>query len=60
MVTLIHWYSYLILLKIVVRYRKLRRYQETHANVSVLLEKPDIPYPLRNSYYEISTAKLQS
>ena len=42
---LIHGYLYLT----VVGHRKLRRSEETQVNVSVLLEKPDITYPSRNS-----------
>ena len=39
LVTLIHGYSYLISLKIVVGYRKLRNFHGTQVNLSVLLEK---------------------
>ena len=39
LVTLIHGYSYLV-----VGYKKLRSFQGTQANLSVLLEKPDITY----------------
>ena len=48
-ITLIHGYSYLNSLEIAVGYRKLRRFQETQVNLSVLLEKLDIAYPFRNS-----------
>ena len=44
LVTLIHGYSYLVLLEIVVGYRKLEKFQGTHVNLSVLIEKPDITY----------------
>ena len=49
LVTLIHGYSYLISLEIVVSYRKLRSFQRAQVNLSMLLEKPDITYLLRNS-----------
>ena len=39
LVSLIHDYSYLILVEIVVGYRKLRSFQGTQLNLSVLLEK---------------------
>ena len=44
-----HFSSYLVLLEIAVGYRKLRSFQGTQVNVSVLLEKLDITYPSRNS-----------
>ena len=37
-------YSYLVSLEIVVGYKKVRSFQETQVNLSVLLEKPDITY----------------
>ena len=46
--TLIHEYSYLILLEIIVGYRKLIRFLGTQVNLSVLLEKPHITYPSYN------------
>ena len=49
LVTLIYGYSYLILLETVVGCRKLRSFQGTLVNLSVLLEKPDIKYPTRPS-----------
>ena len=54
LVTLIHWYSYLVSLEIVVGYRKLRSFQGTKVNLSVLLEKLDITYPSRNTNCRIS------
>ena len=39
LVSLIHGYSYLISIEIVVGYRKLRSLQGTQVNLSVLLEK---------------------
>ena len=48
LVTLIHEYSYLISFETFVGYRKLRNFQRTHSNLSVLLEKPGITYPSRN------------
>ena len=48
LVTLIHGYSYLISFETFVAYRKLRNFQRTHSNLSVLLEKPGITYPSRN------------
>ena len=57
---LIHEYLFLISLEIVVGYRKLRRFQGTQTNLSVLLEKTDITYPSRNSYCGISRAKLHN
>ena len=47
--TLIHGYSYLISLETVVIYWKLRSFQETQVNLSVLLEKPDITFASRHS-----------
>ena len=44
LVTVIHGYSYLVLLEFVVVFKKLRRFQGTQANLSVLLEKPGITY----------------
>ena len=41
---LIRRYSYPVSLEIVVGYKKLRSFQETQVNLSVLLEKPDITY----------------
>ena len=41
-VTLIHRYSYLSSLEIVVGFRKLRSFQGTQVNLSVLLEKLEI------------------
>ena len=43
LVTLIHGYSYLISLKL------LRSFQRTQVSLSMLLEKPDITYPSRNT-----------
>ena len=42
--TLIHGYSYLVSLEIIVGFKKLRIFQRTKVNLSVLLEKPDITY----------------
>ena len=42
LVTFIHGYSYLVSLEIVVGYKKLRSFQGTQVNLSLLLEKPDI------------------
>ena len=44
LVTVIHGYSYLVLLEFVVVFKKLRRFQGTQVNLSVLLEKPGIKY----------------
>ena len=49
LVILIHGYSYLILLEVVVGYRKLRNFQGTQVNLRMLLVKLDITYPSRNS-----------
>ena len=49
LVTLILRYSYLLSLEIVVGYRKLRSFQGTQVNLSVLLEELDTTYPLPNS-----------
>ena len=48
LVTLIHGYSQVISLEIVVGYWKLRCFQETQVNLNGLLEKPDIT--LQNSW----------
>ena len=48
LVTLIHSYSHLVLLEIVVGYRKLRSFQGIQVNLIVLVEKLDIMYPSRN------------
>ena len=48
LVTLIHGYSQVISLEIVVGYWKLRSFQETQVNLNGLLEKPDIT--LQNSW----------
>ena len=47
--TLILGYSYLISLENVVGYRKLRSFKETQVSLRVLLQKPDVTYPLQNS-----------
>ena len=57
--TLIHGYSYLISLKIVVGYSKLRSLMNP-GQFKCVLEKPDIMYPSQNSEYGISNAKLQN
>ena len=49
LVTLILRYSYLVSLEIIVGYRKLRSFQGTQVNLSVLLEELDTTYPLPNS-----------
>ena len=59
LVTLIHRYSWFISLEIVVDFRKLRHFQQTQVNLSVLLEKPDITPLLQNSEYGIFKDKLQ-
>ena len=48
-ITLIHRYVYSVLLEIVVCYKKLRSFQGTQVNLSVLLEKLDISNPLLKS-----------
>ena len=48
LVTLIHGYSQVISLEIVVGYWKLRSFQETQVNLNGLLQKPDIT--LQNSW----------
>ena len=48
LVTLIHGYSQVISLEIIVGYWKLRSFQETQVNLNGLLEKPDIT--LQNSW----------
>ena len=57
LVTLIHDYSYLISLEIVVAYRKLRRFQGAQVNLilSVLLEKE-----ISRNHRGNSRAKLQN
>ena len=57
--TLIHAYSYLVSLKIIVGYRKLRSLMNP-GQFKCVLEKPDIMYPLQNSKYGISNAKLEN
>ena len=49
LVNLIHGYLYLILVETAIGYRKRRGFQGTQVNLGVLLEKPDITYPSRNS-----------
>ena len=49
LVNFIHGYSCLISLEIVLGYNKLRSFQGTQVNLSVLLEKGDVTYPLRDS-----------
>ena len=44
LVTVIHGDSYLALLEFVVVFKKLRSFQGTQVNLSVLLEKPGITY----------------
>ena len=60
LVTLIHGYLFLILLEIVIGYLKLRSFQQTQVDLSVLQEKPYITSPSRNSSYGISNVKLQN
>ena len=52
LVNLIQGYLYLISLETVIGYRKRRGFQGTQVNLGVLLEKPVITYPSRNSYTE--------
>ena len=58
--TLISGCSYLTSFEIVIRYRKVRSFQGTQVNLCVLLEKPYITCPSRNSWYNISRPKLQN
>ena len=45
LVTITYGYSYLISLEVAEGYRKLRSFQGTQVNLSVLLEKPDVTFP---------------